>query len=63
MSDGTWKDEEELHARVSRGRFTEQEVAAIRSEGERVPAERPSPTGREDWQPDLSRPVPELPRA
>ena len=63
--DGTWrwKDEQELEDSVSRGRFTEQEVAAIRAEGERVLAEWPFPTGWEEWQPDPSWPVPELPGA
>lgn len=63
--DGTWewKDEQELLDWVPRGRFTEEEVAAIRAEGERVLAEWPFPTGWEDWQPDPSWTVPELPDA
>jgi predicted RNA-binding protein associated with RNAse of E/G family len=57
-----WKDEEELAAWVPRGRFTAEEVAEIRAEGERVLAEWPFPTGWEDWEPDPSWPVPqELP--
>ena len=59
----TWKDEQELEDWVGRGRFTADEVAAIRREGERVLAEWPFPTGWEDWSPDPSWPVPELPSA
>jgi hypothetical protein len=56
-----WKDEQELEDWVGRGRFTADEVAAIRREGERVVAEWPFPTGWEEWRPDPSWPVPELP--
>jgi hypothetical protein len=59
----TWKDEQELLDWVPSGRFTEEEVAAVRAEGERVLAEWPFPTGWEDWRPDPSWPVPELPDA
>ena len=61
--DGTWrwKDEQELLDWVPRGRFTEDEVAAIRAEGERVLAEWPFPTGWEEWEPDPSWAVPVLP--
>lgn len=64
-ADGTWrwKDEQELLDWVSWGRFTEQEVAAIRAEGERVLAEWPFPTGWEDWQPDPTWSTPGLPGA
>lgn len=55
-----WKDEQELLDWVPRGRFTEQEVAAIRAEGERVLEDWPFPTGWEDWKPDPSWSVPEL---
>jgi hypothetical protein len=46
-----WKDEDELEAAVPQGRVTPDEARAIRAEGERVIAERPWPTGWEDWQP------------
>ena len=57
----TWKDADELEEAVRLGRFTEAEAAAIRSEGERVVAERPWPTGWEDWRPDPAWRLPELP--
>ena len=56
-----WKDEQELEEWVPRVRFTSEEVAAIRAEGERVLAEWPMPTGWEDWTPDPAWRVPELP--
>jgi hypothetical protein len=56
-----WKDEHELDAAIGQGRVTADEARAIRAEGERVIAERPWPTGWEDFEPDPSRPVPELP--
>ena len=56
-----WKDEDELEEAVRLGRFTEEEARAIRAEGERVLAERPWPTGWEDWRPDPAWPLPELP--
>lgn len=61
--DGTWrwKDERELEEWIPRGRFTREEVAAIRAEGERVLAEWPFPTGFEGWTPDPAWGVPELP--
>jgi uncharacterized protein DUF402 len=61
--DGTWrwKDEEELRQWVERGRFTAEEAAAIRAEGERVLDLAPWPTGWEDWQPDPSWRIPEPP--
>jgi len=57
----SWKDEERMADWVRQGRFTPDDVAAIRAEGERVLAEWPFPTGWEDWRPDPSWPVPELP--
>jgi hypothetical protein len=62
-ADGSWawKDEEELLGWVPRGRFTTDEVAAIRAEGERVLAEWPFPTGWEEWAPDPAWEVPVLP--
>jgi Protein of unknown function (DUF402) len=56
-----WKDEDEMEGWVRRGRFTLEEVADIRAEGERVLAEWPFPTGWEDWEPDPSWPIPSLP--
>jgi hypothetical protein len=63
--DGTsrWKDEQELEDWVPRGRFTREEVAEIRRVGEQLLADWPFPTGWEDWRPDPSWPVPELPDA
>lgn len=58
-----WKDEQELLDWIPRGRFTEDEVVAVRAEGERVLTEWPFPTGWEEWSPDPSWPVPELPDA
>ena len=57
----SWKDEHELAAAVSLGRFSADEAAVIRAEGERVIAEWPFPTGWEDWRPDRSWPIPQLP--
>jgi hypothetical protein len=57
----SWKDEAKMAGWVRQGRFTEEEVAQIRAEGERVLAEWPFPTGWEDWRPDPSWSAPELP--
>lgn len=57
-----WKDEERMDDWVRQGRFTSEDVAVIRAEGERVLAEWPFPTGWEDWQPDLSWAAPTLPQ-
>ena len=57
-----WKDEHELEAAIGQGRVTAAEARAIRAEGERVLAERPWPTGWEDFRPDPSWPIPRLPR-
>jgi hypothetical protein len=61
-----WKDWEELDEWVGRGRYTEEEVAAIRVEGRRVAADLDA--GRRwwgdewlAWGPDPSWQVPELP--
>ena len=61
-----WKDEDLLEASVATGRFTAEEVAEIRAEGERVAADLDA--GRRwwsddwrTWEPDPSWPVPELP--
>ncbi len=51
--DGTWswKDEADLEKFVRLGWFDEEKARAIRAEGERVIAEKPWPTGWEDWRP------------
>ena len=41
--------------------MTADEAARIRAEGERIVAERPWPTGWEDFVPDPAWPPPELP--
>ena len=56
-----WKDEHELEAAVRAGRVTPDEAVSIRAEGERVWAERPWPTGWEDWRAPAGWTVPELP--
>jgi Protein of unknown function (DUF402) len=56
-----WKDEDELEEAVRLGRFTPAQADEIRAEGERVIDERPWPTGWEDWRPDPSWGLPELP--
>jgi len=66
--DGSWslKDDEQLESWIERGRWTEDEVLAIRAEGDRVAAELDA--GRRwwsddwaSWKPDPSWPLPELP--
>ncbi|HEY2354259.1 MAG TPA: DUF402 domain-containing protein [Gaiellaceae bacterium] len=44
-----WKDEDHFAAAVNRGFLDEATAGEIRAEGERVIAERPWPTGWEDW--------------
>lgn len=56
-----WKDENELEAALLVGRVTPAQAVAIRAEGERVWAERPWPTGWEDWLPPAEWTAPELP--
>jgi hypothetical protein len=46
-----WKDEDELEEAVELGIWTQAEAGEIRAEGERAIAERPWPTGWEDWRP------------
>jgi hypothetical protein len=60
MPDGTyrWKDEDELEQAAALGLL---DPDAIRAEAARVLEEWPFPTGWEDWQPDASWPVPQLP--
>lgn len=62
-----WKDEDHLEVATERGRFTPQQAAAIRAEGERVleSVERwgsPFCDGWESWRPSVAWPVPTLPR-
>jgi hypothetical protein len=47
-----WKDEDEFAEAIELGIFDADDAAAIRAEGERMIAQRPWPTGWEDWQPD-----------
>lgn len=61
-----WKDEDLLEGTVGTGRFTREEVAAIRAEGDRLAVELDA--GRrwwgdewKAWRPDPGWPVPELP--
>jgi hypothetical protein len=63
-----WKDEELLEQRVREGRFTDEQVEAIRAEGRRIAAELDA--GRRwwdeswaEWRPDPSWPVPAFPDA
>jgi hypothetical protein len=56
-----WKDEDHLAAAVERGWISRDQATLVREEGERVLAARPWPTGWEDWRPDPSWPIPELP--
>jgi hypothetical protein len=46
-----WKDEDELAEAIELGIFDDRSAAKVRAEGERVIAERPWPTGWEDWRP------------
>lgn len=59
----TWKDEDHLEQAVGFGMLDEAEAASARAEAERVLGEWPFPTGWEDWRPDPSWPLPELPAA
>ena len=54
--DGTWrwKDEDDFGEAQQLGVLDEAAAAAVRAEGERVIAERPWPTGWEDWRPDAA---------
>ena len=56
-----WKDEDELEAGVDLGFFSPAQAAAIRSEGERVIAEWPFPTGWETWRAEPTWPIPSRP--
>jgi len=46
---------------VTVGRLSKDEAAALRAEGERVIAERPWPTGWENWRPRDGWERPQLP--
>ena len=53
-----WKDADELEQAAALGLL---DAAAVRAEAARVLEEWPFPTGWEDWQPDSSWPLPQLP--
>jgi len=46
-----WKDEDDFAEAQALGIFTPEEAAVVRTEGERVIAARPWPTGWENWRP------------
>jgi hypothetical protein len=46
-----WKDEDEFAYAQELGVFDAKRAAAVRSEGERVVAQQPWPTGWENWRP------------
>jgi hypothetical protein len=56
-----WKDEDELARAVELGLFDEAQADASRAIARRVLAERPWPTGWEDWRPDPAWTAPRLP--
>jgi len=63
-----WKDEDEFAIAQQIGRFTPDQAAAIRAEGERVIADIearrwPFDGSLLDWRPDPSWPVPSVPDA
>ena len=51
--DGTWrwKDEDDFAEALAHGVFDDGSAARVRAEGERAIAQRPWPTGWEDWRP------------
>ena len=53
-----WKDEDELEQAAALGLL---DAGAVRAEAARVLEEWPFPTGWEDWRPDPSWPIPQLP--
>jgi len=55
------EDEDEIAMAVTVGRLSKDEAAALRAEGERVIAERPWPTGWENWRPPDGWERPQLP--
>jgi hypothetical protein len=46
-----WKDEDDFSCAIALGVLDDRAAAAVRAEGERVIAERPWPTGWEEWRP------------
>ena len=65
-SSWTWKDEDELAEAIGLGLFTEGDAASFRYWGERAVEHLvlrlpPFDMDWEDWQPDPTWPVPELP--
>jgi len=61
--DGTWswKDEDDFAEAQALGVLSPADATAVREEGERVIAEKPWPTGWEDWRPDPAWSIPTLP--
>lgn len=59
--EAVWKDEDEFEMAIRVGRLTVDEADALRAEGERVVAERPWPTGWENWRPPAGWERPPLP--
>jgi uncharacterized protein len=57
----SWKDEDDFAEAEELGIFEPSEAAAVWAEGERVIAERPWPTGWEEWRPDPAWTPPPLP--
>ncbi len=62
----TWKDDDELQAAVSAGRYSEADAARFRADAravEEIVAACASPfrDGWEDWRPDPHWPIPDLP--
>jgi Protein of unknown function (DUF402) len=57
-----WKDEDELALAVELGLFEPAEAKAARAAGEKVVAEKPWPTGWEDWRPEPAWTPPILPK-
>ena len=49
-----WKDEDDFAEIQRLGALDGAAAAAVRAEGERVIAQRPWPTGWEDWRPDVT---------
>ena len=58
-----WKDEDDFAEAQELGVVTPQQAGAVRAEGERALAERPWPTGWEEWHHDAAWPLPTLPRS
>jgi hypothetical protein len=56
-----WKDEDDFAEARALGVFDDAQAAAIRAEGKRVIAAEPWPTGWEEWRPDPSWTMPQLP--